>query len=79
MVLVFSKSNFFINKDSQVFSDNSAELGTFSPKVTAHKLILLCTKEDSNWQVRLLTQIGSYKSARLRYINVFSQFLRKFK
>ena len=35
------------------------KLSTFSPKVTVHKLIFLCTKEDSKWQVRLLTQSGS--------------------
>ena len=35
-----------------------AKVSTFSPKVTVHKLIFLCTKEDSKWQVRLLTLKG---------------------
>ena len=36
------------------------KLSTFSPKVTLHKLRLLCTKEDWKCQVQLLTQSGSY-------------------
>ena len=36
-----------------------AEVSTFSPKFTVHRLRFLCTKKVSERSVRLLTQSGS--------------------